>query len=339
VILNRKATMRRRQVIALLGGATAWPLATRAQQSGGTKRVGVLMNSAATDAATQSYLSAFVQALPHLGWTEGQNIRIDIRWSAGDAALARIYAAQLIGLMPDVILTSSTINLTVVQQGTSTVPVVFLQISDPVAQGFVANMTKPGANLTGFSMYEFSIGGKWLDLLKEVAPGLARVAVMFNPETSPQSKFFMRSIEAAAPSLGVQPVPLLVRATTDIEPALESFARAPNGGLILPTDSFTALRRQLIADLAARYRLPSIAANPLFPKDGGLMYYGAGVNLVDQYRQAASYVDRILKGAKPGDLPVQQADKYSLIINLRTAKALGLTVPLPLSGLADELIE
>jgi putative tryptophan/tyrosine transport system substrate-binding protein len=332
--------VRRREFITLLGGAAAtWPLAARAQPSGAAKRIAVLMNSAATDAAAQSYVAAFVQALRQLGWAEGQNIHVEIRWSAGDAALARIYAAQLIGLMPDVILASSTTNLTVVRQATSTIPVVFVQVSDPVAQGFVANMTRPEGNLTGFSMYEFTIGGKWLDLLKEVAPTLARVAVMFNPDTSPQSKFFMRSIETAAPSLGVQPVAVPVHTTADIDPALESFARAPNGGLILPTDSFTGMRRQLIADLATRHRLPSVAANSEFPKDGGLMYYGASVNLVDQMRQAASYVDRILKGAKPGDLPVQRADKYMLIINLKTAKALGLTVPLPLSGLADELIE
>jgi putative ABC transport system substrate-binding protein len=332
--------MRRRKFIALLGGtAVAWPLATRAQQGGVAKRIGVLMNGAATDAAGQSYVAAFVQALRPLGWAEGQNIRIDIRWSAGDAALARTYAAQLIGLLPDVILASSTNNLTAVRQATSTVPVVFVQVSDPVTQGFVPSLNKPGGNLTGFSMYEFTIGGKWLDLLKEVAPGLGRVAVMFNPDTSLQSKFFMRSIEAAAPSLGVQPIMLPVRATADIEPAFESFARAPNGGLILPTDSFTNPRQQLIADLAARHRLPSISAYSQFPQQGGLMYYGADINVLDQMRQAASYVDRILKGAKPGDLPIQRADKYRLIINLKTAKTLGLTVPLPLSGLADELIE
>ena len=205
------------------------------------RRVGVLMNGAATEAESQSYVAAFVQGLRQLGWIEGQNLRIDIRWNAGDAALARIYAAQLIGLMPDVILAASTINLTVVRQATSTVPVVFVQVSDPVAQGFVASLTQPGGNITGFSAYEFSIGGKWLDLLKEVAPGLARVAVMFNPDTSPQSKFFMRAIEAAAPSLGVQAIAVPVRATADIEPALESFARQPNGGLILPTDSLHAL--------------------------------------------------------------------------------------------------
>jgi putative ABC transport system substrate-binding protein len=331
--------LKRRDFVSLLGGATAWPLVARAQRPELAKRVGMLMNYAATDAAAQSYVAAFVEALRQLGWAEGHNIRIDMRWNAGDAALSRIYAAQLIGLMPDVILASSTTNLTAMQQATSTVPVVFVQVSDPVAQGFVANLTKPGGNLTGFSMYEFSIGGKWLDLLKEVAPSLARVAVMFNPETSPQSKFFMRSIETAAPALRVQPIAVPVRATADIEPTMEGFARAPNGGLMLPTDSFTGLRRQLIADLATRYRLPSIATSEEFPKDGGLMYYGANVNLVDQFRQAAGYADRILKGAKPGDLPVQRADKYTLIINLKTAKALGLIVPLPLSGLADELIE
>jgi ABC transporter substrate binding protein len=206
------------------------------------------MNGAATDAVPQSYVAAFVQALRQLGWIDGQNLRIDIRWNAGDAALARIYAAQLIGLMPDVIVAASTTNLTTVQQTTSTVPVVFLQVSDPVEQGFVASMTSPGGNLTGFSMYEFSVGGKWVDLLKEIAPALARVAVMFNPDTSPQSKFFMRSIEAAAPSHGVQAVVLPVRATAEVEPALESFAREPNGGLILTTDTFTFLRLRLIAD-------------------------------------------------------------------------------------------
>jgi ABC-type uncharacterized transport system substrate-binding protein len=200
-------------------------------------------------------------------------------------------------------------------------------------------VTKPGGNLTGFSMYEFSIGGKWVDLLKEIAPALARVAVVFNPDTSPQSKFFMQSVEAAAPSLGLQAVSVPVRATADIEPALESFARQPNGGLILPTDTFTRLRQKLIVEVASRLRLPSISATDDFAKEGGLMYYGASINVVDQFGRAASYVDRILKGVMPGELPIQRADKYTLAINLKTAKALGLTVPLPLAGLADEVIE
>ena len=331
--------MRRRAFITgIAGSAAAWPLAARAQRAERIQRIGVLMNGAATETESQSYVAAFVQALRQLGWTEGQNLHVDVRWNAGDAQLARIYAAQLIGLTPDVILASSTTNLTVIQQATSTVPVVFVQVSDPVAQGFVKSVTKPGGNLTGFSMYEFSIGGKWVDLLKEIAPALARVAVIFNPDTSPQSKFFMQSVEGAAPSLGVQAVAVPVRATADIEPALESFARQPNGGLILPTDTFTNLRQQLIVDLAARHRLPAISARSDFAKVGGLVYYGASINLVDQFRQAATYVDRILKGAKPGDLPVQRADKYTLAINLKTANALGLTVPLPLLGLADEVI-
>jgi putative ABC transport system substrate-binding protein len=332
----RFSHLRRREFITLLGGATAaWPLAVRAQSSP-VRRIGVLMNGAATETIPQSYVATFVQALREVGWTEGKNLRLDIRWNAGDAALARTYAAQLIGLMPDVILASSTTNLTVIQQATSTVPVVFVQVSDPVEQGFVASLTKP---LTGFSMYEFSIGGKWVNLLKEVAPGLARVGVMFNPDTSPQSKFFVRSVEAAAPSLHMQSIVLPVRATADIEPAFESFARAPNSGLILTSDAFTAMRQKLIVDLASHYRLPSISSNSSFPKDGGLMHYGIDVNTLDKFRQAAGYVDRILKGAKAGDLPVQQSDKYTLIINLKTAKTLGLTIPLPLIGRADEMIE
>src|SRR5499433_209303 len=281
--------MRRREFITLIGGtAAAWPLAARAQQGERVRRVSVLMNSTATDATWQSYFAAFVQGLRQLGWIEGQNLRIDTRWSAGDAALARIYAAQLIGLTPDVILASSTTNLTVIQQATSTVPIVFIQVSDPVAQGFVANVTRPGGNLTGFSQYEFSIGNKWLDLLKEIAPGLARVGVMFNPDTSPQSKFFMRSIEAAAPSHGVQAVVVPVRTTADIEPAFERFALAPNGGLILTSDTFTGMRSKLIADLAARHRLPAISAYDRFPHVGGLMHYGVEINSLAQFQQAAS---------------------------------------------------
>ena len=237
------------------------------------------------------------------------------------------------------ILAATTANLEAVRQATTTVPVVFMQVSDPVAQGFVASLTKPGGNLTGFSAYEFSIGGKWLDLLKEIAPGLAHVAVMFNPDTSPQSKFFVRAIEASASSRGVRATVVPVRATADIEPAITSFAREPNGGLILPTDTFTRLRQKLIAELAERHRLPAISWDPEFPRNGGLMCYSVTVNTLDQFRQAAGYVDRILKGTKPGDLPVQQGDKYSLVINLKTANALGLTVPLAMLGLADKVIE
>jgi putative tryptophan/tyrosine transport system substrate-binding protein len=330
--------MRRRDLIKVVAcSAIPWPLVARAQQSNRVRRIGVLMNGASTEASRQSWVAAFNQALRGLGWAEGQNIRVDIRWNAGDAQLARIYAAQLIGLMPDVILASSTINLRVIQEATNTVPVVFVLVSDPVEQGFVASLTKPGGNLTGFSLFEFSIGAKWLDLLKKVAPSVDRVAVMFNPATSPQSKFFMRSIEVAAPSRGIQPIVAAVHTVDDIEPAFESFARTPNGALILPTDTFTNEHKNRIIELAGRHRLPSISANEVFPKYGALMYYG--INFLRQFQQAADYVDRILKGVKPGDLPVQNPDKYSLIINLKTAKMLGLDVPPSLLAVADEVID
>ena len=297
------------------------------------------MSGPATNAITQAYAAAFAQALRQLGWIEGQNLRLDIRWNAGDAALAQTYAAQLLGLQPEAILAATTPNLEAVRQATTNVPVVFTQVSDPVAQGFVASLTKPGGNLTGFSAYEFSIGGKWLDLLKEIAPGLAHAAVVFNPDTSPQSKFFVQAVVAAASSRNMRATVVPVRATADIEPAITRFAREPDGGLILPTDVFVRLRQKLIAELAERNRLPAISWDPEFPRMGGLMCCSVAVNTLDQFRQAAGYVDRILKGAKPGDLPVQQAVKYSLVINLTTAKALGLTVPLAMLGLADEVIE
>ena len=330
----------RREFITLLGGTAAWPLVARAQQGREMRHVGVLMNAAATNAEAQSRLAAFTQTLRQLGWSEGRNIRIDLRWTAGDAELARIYAAQLIGLMPDVILASSTTNLTAIRQATSTIPVVFVQISDPVTQGLVASLAKPGGNVTGFSMYEFSIGGKWLGLLKEIAPDLTRVAVMFNPETSPQSEFYVPAIEAAALSLGVQVTAIPVHATADIVPGLERFARQPNGGLILPTDSFTNLRGKLIADVAIRHRLPMMSANQGRERQGELLYYGiSNANVLDQHKRAAGYIDRILKGAKPSDLPVQNADRYTLVLNLKTARALGLTVQPTLLALATEVIE
>ncbi len=329
--------MRRREVLAGLASAAAWAALTHAQEGKSGRRVGVLMDRAATDTRPQAYLAAFTQGLHQLGWAEGQNLRLDVRWSAGDAELARIYAAQLIGLMPDVVVASTTNNLIVVRQATATIPVVFVAVSDPVAQGFVASMSRPGGNITGFSNYEFSIGGKWLGLLKEMAPDLARVAVMFNPDTSPPSKFLMQAVEAAASQLGLQSTALLVRATADIEPALQNFARQPNGGLLLTADSFTSLRQALIIDSASRYRVPSIGPGFGFAKDGGLIEYNS--EIIELYRLAASYVDRIFKGSKPGDLPVQAPIKYRLRINLKSAKALGLTIPLPLLGLADEVIE
>jgi ABC-type uncharacterized transport system substrate-binding protein len=333
-------TVRRREFITLLAGAAAArPLAARAQQGERVRRVGVLMGGPASDSLTQAYAGAFAQALRQLGWIEGRNLRLDIRWNAGDAALGLTYAAQLIGLQPEAILAATTPNLEAVRQATNDVPVVFTQVSDPLAQGFVKSLIKPGGNLTGFSAYEFSIGGKWLDLLKEIAPGLARVAVMSNPDTSPQSPFFMPAVEAAASSHGIRSIAVPVRTATDIESAITNFAREPNGGLILTPDAFVRLRQGQIAELSERHRLPAISSDPAFPRVGGLMCYSVTASQLEQFRQAAGYVDRILKGAKPGDLPIQQPDKYTLVINLKTAKALGLTVSLPLLGLADEVIE
>ena len=331
--------LKRREFITLLGGATAWSIAAQAQEHGKIRSVGVLMNSVTTDTEYQSRLAAFVQGLRQLGWTEGQNLRLDVRWSASDARLARAYAAELIRLMPDVILAATTLNLTVMQQATSTMPVVFVQVADPVKQGFVASLRKPGGNLTGFSLFEFSLGGKWLGLLKDVVPGLARVAVMFNPETSPQTKFFMSAIEAEAPSLGVQVIPLPVKSFAEIEPALANLSAQSNIGLIPLPDIFLDMNAPQIAELVSRYRVPTIGNIARGWKNDVLMIYGNDVKLIDQFRQSASYIDRILKGAKPSDLPIQGADNFVLIVNRKAAKMLGLTVPERLLGTADEVIE
>jgi putative ABC transport system substrate-binding protein len=324
--------------MAALGAAAAWPLAARAQQASRVRRVGVLMGAAATEVEYQGYLAAFVAEMRRLGWREGQNLRLDVRWNAGDAVRSHAYAAELIGLTLDVIVTESTVNLAAVQQATKTIPIVFVSVADPVTQGFVSNIRQPGGNVTGFSLLEFSLGGKLLNLLKEIAPGLKRVAVMFNPGTAPYLKFFVPVFDAAARPLGVQVIPLPVLTESEIEPALMEFTREPNGGLMLLGDSFTRLHHKEIADLAGRYLLPSIATNGI-ASVGGLMDYGPSFDLARHFVQAATYVDRILKGAKPGDLPVQAPTNYKLIINLKTAKALGLNVPLPLRGLADEVIE
>jgi putative tryptophan/tyrosine transport system substrate-binding protein len=332
--------MQRREFIAGLGIAAAWPVVALAQQTDRMRRIGILMRTAATETEYQSYLAAFIQELRQLGWTQGQNLRVDVRWTAGDIGLAGSYAAQLIELEPDVIVAASTDNLVAVRQLTNSVPVVFLQVADPVTQRFVASMRQPGGNVTGFSLLEFSLGGKWLGLLKEAAPGLARVAVMFDPDMSPQYKsYMMPAIETAARSLGVHAATMPVRTAADIEPSLTSFARASDGGLILLYDGVTYPNHAMIAELLRRFRLPSIGSGPDFAKAGGLMDYGPRINLTGQYRQAAGYVDRILKGAKPGDLPVQAPDKYTFIVNLKTAKALGLTIPDTLLATADEVIE
>jgi putative ABC transport system substrate-binding protein len=330
--------MRRRDFITLLGSAAAaWPMAARAQQPDRMRRVGVLMGGPATDSAAQSYLAAFIQRLRESGWNEGRNLQVDVRWNPGDAGLAQIYAAQLIGLMPDVVLVSNTINLIAIRQATNAVPVVFTQVADPVTQGFVQNVRRPGGMITGFSQFEFSLGGKWIDLLKQAAPELKRVAFIFNAE-DPLSKFFVPAAKAAAPVIGVEVIVAPVRSAADVESAVASVASAPNGGLLLQGVT-TAPHQKLTIDLARRYRLPSVGSLQNFAQDGGLIAYGPSPSIEGQYRQAASYVDRILRGAKAGDLPVQAPTSYALVINLKTAKALGLTMPPTLLALADEVIE
>jgi putative tryptophan/tyrosine transport system substrate-binding protein len=316
-----------------LGSAAAWPLAARAQQGERVRRIGVLMD--ADETALQAYLTAFMQGLRNLGWIEGQNLRIEVRWNAGDAERARTFATELLRPSPDVILASSTTNLTVSLRQGPTMPIVFVLVSDPVTQGFVSNLAHPGGNVTGFSNYEFSIGGKWIDLLKQIAPGLARVDVVFNPDTSPQSKFFVNSIQTAAPLLGVESTAAPIQEVADIERAIESASLRPNTGLIFPPDAFLIVHGRLIVDLAVRHRVPSMYTDRSYPQMGGLISYGADYE--SQFRQAAIYVDRILKGAKPGDLPVQGPIKFSFVINRRTAKAL--TIPETLLATADEVIK
>jgi putative tryptophan/tyrosine transport system substrate-binding protein len=328
--------MRRREFIVGLGATTAWPTAN-AQESANVRRLGVLMGVAATSTEYQTYLNAFIQELRQLGWIEGQNLKLDIRWSEGNPVLARLYAGQLIELMPNVILTASTLNLATLQQATNTVPIVFTNVADPVAQGFVASLSRPGGNITGFFGYQFSIAGKWVALLKEAMPDLSRVGVIFN-RGYPPIKNYMEAIEAASVSLGVEAITLPIQATADLKHALENVAAQPASGLILPADPFLTQHYGLIALLAVRYRLP--ASGPVgFAREGGLIGYGYDVSTIGQYVQAAGYVDRILKGAKPADLPVQAATKYRLVINLKAGLALGLTIPETLLATADEVIE
>jgi putative tryptophan/tyrosine transport system substrate-binding protein len=329
--------MRRREFNTLLGGAVAWPVRAYAQQTKRHLILGTLMNAAANDVVSREFVVAFEGGLQKSGWAEGQNLQIERRWRSGDADQALIYATELVQLTPKAILSSSTTNLAALLKVTKTIPIVFVQVSDPVAQGFVSNLPHPDGNITGFGSYEFSIGGKWLDLLKQTAPSLANIAVIFNPDTSPQSKFFVRSLVAAAPSFGVNVIEAPVRRIAEIEPTITNLMQHPNVGLVFPTDSFTTGSAELIVELAARHRIPAIYARPEFIIAGGLMRYS--IDYIEQYRQAAVYVDRILKGAKPGDLPIQQPTKYTLAINLKTVKALGLEMPARLQQLADEVIE
>jgi putative ABC transport system substrate-binding protein len=329
--------VKRREFITFLGGAATWPLAARAQP---TRLVGLLMNGNPSEPSVQANVAAFVRGLAARGWLEGKNLRLEVRWNGGTRERAQANASEIVGLAPDVILAASTTNLMAGQLATRAIPIVFLQVSDPVAQGFVKSITKPEGNITGFSAYEFSVGGKWLELLKLIAPGVMRVGVMFNPDTSPQSKFFLSAVEAAGSTFGVGVAAIPVRTSGEIEVGIKELPDK-SSGLMLPTDTFTRLRQQQIAAMAAQHRVPSLSASPEFVDAGGLMFYGSGMveQMLEQFDQAAAYVDRILKGAKPGELPIQSAAKFSLFINRKTATALGLEIPARLLFTAERVIE
>jgi len=326
----------RRKFIALIGGAAAWPLAARAQQGEPMRRIGALMSTAADDPEGQTRIAAFQQGLQQFGWTIGRNVRIDSRWPVGDSERTRRYAAELVALAPDVILATGSAAAAPLLQATRTVPVVFVIVPDPVGAGFVNSLARPGGNATGFIQFEYGISGKWLELLKQIAPGVTRAAILRDPAISAGIGQF-GAIQAVAPSLGVEASPINVRAADEIERAVADFARAPNGGLIITGSALAIFHRHLIIALAAKHRLPAVYFQRTLVADGGLISYGADV--LDQYRRAASYVARILKGEKPADLPVQTPTKYELVINLKTAKALSLEIPSSVLARADEVIE
>jgi putative ABC transport system substrate-binding protein len=328
--------MKRREFITLLGGAVAWPLVARAEQREPMRRIGVILPAAADDTVFQARVGAFLQALALLGWTIGRNVRIDTRWATTNAAEIRRHAVELAALAPDVILAAGSSVVGPLLQATRTVPVVFVHTPDPVGTGLVDSLARPGGNATGFTNMDYGMSGKWLELLKGMAPGVTRVAILRDATQGFATSLFA-AIQAVAPSLRVEVIPVNMRDAGQIEQSVETFAHAPNGGLI-PMASATAIRhRDLIITLAARYKLPAVYWDRFFVAAGGLASYGP--DLIDQYRHAAEYVDRILKGEKPADLPVQAPTKYETIINLKTAKALGLNVPPTLLARADEVIE
>jgi putative ABC transport system substrate-binding protein len=330
--------MRRREFITLLGGAAAsWPVGARAQQPGGMRRIGVAMSTAEDDAESKARIAAFLQGLQQLGWADGRNVRIDTRWwGASDADANRRYAAELVALAPDVILASGGSVMGALLQATRTVPIVFTLTVDPVGAGYVASLVRPGGNATGFTSYEYSLSGKWLELLKEIAPGTTRAAVLRDP-TIPQGIGLFGAIQAVAPSFGVEVSPIDVGDAPEIERGVTAFARSANGGLIVSGSGLAAVHRNLIITLAARHKLPAVYYERFFVAAGGLVSYGP--DYVDQYRRAAGYVDRILKGEKPADLPVQAPTKYETVLNLKTARTLGLEIPPSLLARADEVIE
>jgi putative tryptophan/tyrosine transport system substrate-binding protein len=321
-----------------MGGATAWPLAARAQQAGDQpRRVGVLMNSASTEPEQKLRVAAFEQGLRTVGWTLGQNLIIDYRWSGLIPEHTAALGAELAGLAPNVIVANTTAALAAVRNATTTIPIVFTTVSDPVTQGFVSSFAHPGGNITGFVAFEFSIGSKWIGLLKQLVPDLAHVALTFNPATSPQAGFFLRSVQDSAPALGADVTPLPIHDAADIEPAIATFSRQSSCGLVIGGDNFLARNAKVVVEAAAKYRLPAVYANAEFLEAGGLMTYT--FDTFEAFRGAAFYVDRILKGAKPGDLPIQFPTKYKLIVSVKAAKAIGIELPMSMMLTADEVIE
>jgi putative ABC transport system substrate-binding protein len=327
--------MRRREFITGLGSTAAWPLTARAQQGDRVRRIGVLIAGDENDPRVKTSVSAFTQALADLGWTDGRNVRMDLRWYGDDINRIPALAQELVGLQPDIIVTNGGPPTAAVQRETRTIPIVFVIVADPVAMGVVANLNRPGGNVTGFAVLEPTLGGKWLELLSEIAPGLKRAATMFNPDL-PGPSVFMPSFQAAARSLKVEPITAHVRSDAEIETVIATLGREPRSGLVVG-DAFTFSHRATIISAAARNNVPAVYSLSTFARDGGLVSYAA--DGVDIRRRAATYVDRILRGAKPGDLPVQFPTKFEMVVNLKTAKALGLTVPQSILLRADEVIE
>jgi len=328
--------VKRRSFIALLGGAAAWPLAARAQQAERVRRIGLLLGIA-DDAQGRARVLAFEQGLQEAGWTAGRNIQIDTRFGGGDAGRIRAYAAELVALAPDVLVGQTTPVVQALRQATSSIPIVMAAVNDPVAQGFVSSLARPGGNITGFSFIDFEMVGKWLEILKEVAPGVARAALLFNPDTSPHYYVYLRSFEAMPRSIAVEVTAVAVRDTAEIEGAIGKLGRDPGGGLIVAPDAFTIVHHPSLIKLTHQHRLPAVYGFRTSVAQGALLSYGP--DPLDNFRRSASYVDRIFKGAKPADLPVQGPVKFELAINLKTARALGLTVPPSLLARADEVIE
>ena len=329
--------MRRREFITLVGSAAVWPIVARAQQGESVRRIGVLMARKADDAEGQKQFAALRQGLEELGWSQGKTLHVETRWTVANPAEALKFAQELVGSKPDEVVANGTPSLVALRQVTSTIPVVFVSVADPVGQGFVPSLSRPGGNITGFSAEEASMGGKWLELLKNLAPRVIRIAIIYNPQTAPYGPMFFPAMQDAAPRMGVALSISPVHTAADIERVIAGIGREPDGGLIVVPDSFMFGQRQHITALAAKYRLPAIYPLRIFIPDGGLIAYG--IERVDMFRRTANYVDRILRGATPIELPVQQPTKFELAINLKTAKALGLDVPPMLLARADEVIE